>query len=309
MQEAEVQGRCRVGKGAYAERVDAGLGDRAHGLEVDAAGGLERRRALRGGVRRAADRLAQRASCCRAARRRRCRAPRRLVEVAAPRPRPASGCARRAAVTASGMLPAAAMWFSLMRMASKRPIRWLRPPPGDDRGLLQPAQARRRLPGVEDPRLGPGDRVDVAGASAWRRRRGAEEVQRRALGGEHRRGPDRGRSTPRRGRRGATPPPARAPRPPPPRSGPSPHAPGRGRRRHRAPSGGSARSRWSRPGPSPRRSRPPRPRPRPAPGRPVSLSSRRVSSMRSAIAVRLAGNKATHAGCAFARAAAFNPPE
>ena len=40
-----------------------------------------------------------------------------------------SGCNWRAADTAAAMLPAAMMWFSLIRIASYRPMRWLWPPP------------------------------------------------------------------------------------------------------------------------------------------------------------------------------------
>src|SRR6185437_7531844 len=39
--EADVEDAGGVGEGAHADHVDAGLGDGAHGLEGDAAGGFE----------------------------------------------------------------------------------------------------------------------------------------------------------------------------------------------------------------------------------------------------------------------------
>ena len=97
-------------------------------LLVDAAGHLELRAAGHLGDRGA---HLRRASCCRAAAAaRRRRAPRRSR--AASRTSTASGSSGRAACTrrtAAPTPPASAAWFSLIRMKSNSPIRWLTPPP------------------------------------------------------------------------------------------------------------------------------------------------------------------------------------
>ena len=60
--------------------------------------------------------------------------------------------ARAPRATAAAMPPAAATWFSLMRIASKRPKRWFVPAARGDRRLLERPQPRRRLARVEDAR-------------------------------------------------------------------------------------------------------------------------------------------------------------
>ena len=97
-----------------------------------------------------------------------------------------SGRAARARRTASPTPPASAEWFSLIRMQSKSPIRWLTPPPCGDRGLLEHPQPRRRLARVEDLRPALADAAHDARGLGRHAREAAEEVQRRALGGEQR---------------------------------------------------------------------------------------------------------------------------
>ena len=155
------------------------------------------------------------------------------------RPRPAVPALRpRArAATASPTPPASATWFSLIRIASWRPMRWLVPPPA-----ATAAFSSARSPGVvlRVSRIRapvPLDRLDEAGGQRGDAGEVAEEVERRALGGQQR--PRRARPTPRRrpAPRRATRPSAtspRAPRRPP--GGTSPRRP-RGRRGRRAASG------------------------------------------------------------------------
>ncbi len=92
-----------------------------------------------------------------------------LVELAdrrGPRP-PAGRPAPRRALRRRPPPPRrpATMWFSLMRIASKSPIRWFVAPAGRHGGLLEAAQPGRGLARVEDPGAGPRDRVDVARVS------------------------------------------------------------------------------------------------------------------------------------------------
>ena len=113
-------------------------------------------------------------------------APGRSRSRRAPRRRAGGPAGRARARTASPTPPASATWFSLMRIASKSPTRWLTPPPRRPRASPAP-QARRRLAGVEDLRAAV--RATPRGRRAPSRsprRRGAEEVQRRALGGQQR---------------------------------------------------------------------------------------------------------------------------
>ena len=143
-----------------------------------------------------------------------------LVEVVAPRPRSAARggpCGPRR--PPSRCCPAAAMWFSLIRKASKRPIRWLVPPPA-----ATAAFSSLRRPGVvlrvsRIRALGAGDRLDVAGGQRRHPGEVAEEVQRGALGGEERAGGAAGDQHLGRARPGATRPRRPASRPPPPRTG------------------------------------------------------------------------------------------
>ena len=209
--------------------------------------------------------------CCRGgAGRRRCRGRRRSRRGCGPRPPPAAPggpCGPRRRPCA--MLPAAAMWLSLIRKASKRPMRWLVPPPA-----ATAAFSSLRRPGVvlRVSRIfafGAVDRLDVARGQRRHPGEVAEEVQRGALGGEDRAGRAAGDQHLDRDGPGATAPPGPASRPPPPRSASSSRPRGRARRRRRALSGRSARS------PSPRRERSlhrshrRRRGPRPAPGRPA----------------------------------------
>ena len=62
----------------------------------------------------------------------------------------------------------------------------VRPAARGDRGLLERAQPRRRLARVEDPRAGALDLADRARGRGRDARQAAEEVQRRALGGQDR---------------------------------------------------------------------------------------------------------------------------
>ena len=99
---------------------------------------------------------------------------------AAPRARPS---------TARRRPRASAMWFSLIRIASSSPRRWLRPPPAATAAFSSAAQARGRLAGVEDRRARAVDRGDEARGQGRDPRQVAEQVERRALAGEQ--GPGR----------------------------------------------------------------------------------------------------------------------
>ena len=111
------------------------------------------------------------------------------------------GPRRRGPPTAAPTPPASAAWFSLMRITSYRPARWLTPPPSATAALLERAQPRRGLARVEDPRGPAGRRAPPAPPRGQRgdARQPPEEVQRRALGGEQR--PRRARDAQHRRRR------------------------------------------------------------------------------------------------------------
>ena len=193
--------------------------------------------------------------------------------------------AARAAATASARPPARATWFSLIRIASKRPMRWLTPPPAATACFSSARRPGSRLAGVEDPRPGPGDRLDEARGQGGDAREVAEQVER---------GPLR-RQQPRRraggegdvGRHRLAPAGPRRPgcRPSRPRTGASPRRRPRARRPRPAASGRSSPCREPRRERSPRRSRRPTRRPRPAPGR-RSRSDRRPSRQRRSVAER-----------------------
>ena len=94
--------------------------------------------------------------------------------------------ARRA--TASPTPPAIAAWFSLMRIASKSPTRWLVPPPATTAAfsssrspgvVLRVSRTRARVPATAR---------DVARGQRRHPAEALQEVQRRALGGEQRGG-------------------------------------------------------------------------------------------------------------------------
>ena len=120
-----------------------GLRDRPERLQVDAAAGLELARP----PTCATAARSCRCPCCRAAAAaRRPRAPPRSPPGCAPRPPaapPSAGAAARARSTAAAMPPAAAMWFSLIRIASYSPARWLTAPPA-----ATAAFSSARSPGV-----------------------------------------------------------------------------------------------------------------------------------------------------------------
>ena len=97
-----------------------------------------------------------------------------------------SGRAARAASTAAPTPPASAMWFSLMRIASKRPARWLVPPPSTTAAFSRP-----RRPGVvlrvsRTVAPPPASTADDLGRHRRDARQPLQEVQRGALGGEQR---------------------------------------------------------------------------------------------------------------------------
>ena len=97
------------------------------------------------------------------------------------------GHSARARRTASAML-VPARWLSLTSTASDRPARWLVPAAGPHGRLLERAQARRRLAGVEHRhrRVALVRRRDELRGERGHARQAPEEVQRRALGGEDR---------------------------------------------------------------------------------------------------------------------------
>ena len=97
------------------------------------------------------------------------------------------GHSARARRTASVML-VPARWLSLTSTASERPARWLVPAAGAHGRLLEGAQARRGLAGVEDlrPRVALVGRRDEARGQGRDTREVAQEVERRPLGGEDR---------------------------------------------------------------------------------------------------------------------------
>ena len=188
--------------------------ERTHRDEVYARSGRDRPRSSRASRRRcasssrAARRRAprrahlRRASCCRAAAAaRRPRAPRRSPRASRHldlerqvRPR------RRArAAPPPPRRPPAPTWFSLIRIASKSPTRWLTPPPA-----ATAAFSSRRSPGVvlRVSRIARAACRATASHVARGQRRDAgqarEEVQRRALGGQQRRAPRPRRAAPAR---------------------------------------------------------------------------------------------------------------
>ena len=111
--------------------VDAGCRDRRDRVQRDAARGLQHDAARR---RAAPPRAASRCPCCRAARRRRGRlsstsrswsSVSTSISILTRWP----AMAARALAAPARMPPATAMWLSLIRIASSRPKRWLKPPP------------------------------------------------------------------------------------------------------------------------------------------------------------------------------------
>ena len=126
--QGEVESRCGMGQKAQRHEVYASFSVLLRILKCDSAGGLS--------VARPPD-LRDRpgswpVSCC--------RAEAALLRPSAPlRPRPSRGirprrdtrAGRRSSARrmAGPTPPAMAMWFSLIRIASWRPMRWLRPPP------------------------------------------------------------------------------------------------------------------------------------------------------------------------------------
>ena len=127
-----------------------------------------------------------------------------------------------------------------------------------DRGLLQLAQPRRRLAGVEDAGAGPGDRLDEARGEGGDAREVAEEVERGPLGGEQRRGGPVARATSAGTSSRHWPSTTSLSTCSTPHWRMSPRRP-RGRRRRRAPSGRSGPGRGRPRAPSPPRSRRPSP--------------------------------------------------
>ncbi len=92
--------------------------------------------------------------------------------------------APRTAATAAATPPAARTWLSLIIAASNRPKRCGRPPPWTTASLLEGAQARRRLAGRRDARLGALGLGDEARRRRRHAREAADEVQAGALEGE-----------------------------------------------------------------------------------------------------------------------------
>ena len=82
--------------------------------------------------------------------------------------------------------PARRTWLSLISTPSSSPARWLVPRAGADRVLLQRAQRRRRLARVEhrDPAAAG---VDESARERGDSRESLQEIERGALGGQHRR--------------------------------------------------------------------------------------------------------------------------
>ncbi len=112
---------------ADGDLVDAGLGDRADGVEGDAAGGLEP-----GAPADERDRLAQLGEGHVVEEDRVDTGLERLadlVERLALDLDRQVGVAARTSSTAAAIEPAARRWLSLISTASSRPKRWLRPPP------------------------------------------------------------------------------------------------------------------------------------------------------------------------------------
>ena len=141
-EEREVEGGRGVGQRSEGDEVDAGLGDLAEVGQRDPSARLESRPGRRRGR---PSRAADRAACCRAGGAgRRPRAPRGPRARRGTRPRAGGPAASaRAARTAAPTPPAIAAWFSLMRIASKRPKRWFVPPPA-----ATAAFSSARRPGV-----------------------------------------------------------------------------------------------------------------------------------------------------------------
>ena len=185
--EREIEGRCRVGQRPHRHIFYSRRGDLPDRLQAS------RRRWPRAPRRRPrAPRSPAAAAdpCCPGAgASRRPRAPRRPRPASGTRPRAAARRGRpRAARTAAPTPPAIAAWFSLMRIASKSPVRWFVPPPAATAAFSSRRSPGRRLARVEDARAGAAHGVDVAGGRRRHAGEAAEEVQRGALAGEQRGG-------------------------------------------------------------------------------------------------------------------------
>ena len=187
--QGQVQGGRRMGQRAHRHPFYPGLRARPERLERHAAARLELRAARRPGRRRRA--AARRPCCPAAAAALRRRAPRRspaALRTSTSSVPASSGAAARARATACAMPPAAAMWFSLIRIASYRPARWLLAPPA-----ATAAFSSARSPGVVlrvSSTFAPVPSHRARGARGHRRhaRQVREEVQRRALAGQQRAG-------------------------------------------------------------------------------------------------------------------------
>ena len=101
-----------------------------------------------------------------------------------------SGASSRARRTAAPTPPARAAWFSLIRIASYRPARWLVAPPAATAAFSSVPQPGRRLAGVEDHRSAGSDRLrhgpDAAGGHRRHARQPLQEVQRGPLARQQR---------------------------------------------------------------------------------------------------------------------------
>ena len=183
-EEGEVEGGCGVGERADRDEVDAGLGDVAQVVVGDAAGGLEL-----GAPADVGDDLAHCDGVMLS--RRRVRRAGRAASSTSARLRPRPPAAGRAPPAPRGPPRDAAGHRDVVLLDQDRveePDPVVRAAARGHRRLLEHAQARRRLAGVEDPHPRPRlpDRERRRGGHA---RQALQQVQGRALGGQQ--GPGR----------------------------------------------------------------------------------------------------------------------
>ena len=184
----EVERRRRVGERPDRDQLDPGRRDLGDVGERDPAGGLEPGIAaggVAGGDRRAQRRPASMLSSSSRS------APAASASATSSRSRhstsiSSSGWAPATSSTAAPSPPASATWFSLIRIASSSPSRWLRPPPA-----ATAAFSSARSPGVvlrvsRISRPGASHGLDEAGGQGGDAGEVAEQVERRPLAGEQR---------------------------------------------------------------------------------------------------------------------------
>ncbi len=95
---------------------------------------------------------------------------------------PSASCS--AACSTGAMPPAAAMWFSLIRMPSYSPTRWFCPPPTRTAYFSAMRRPGRVLRVSRMAARVPAHGLDIGPGGGGHGRQGLQEIQRRALGGQ-----------------------------------------------------------------------------------------------------------------------------